>query len=139
MADDPNLAALEHLYRRWSETKGGTADEILELFDEEVEMRSVLSPDVPDEVSGTHFRRAQAAEYFAGLLRDWEMLSWDVERFIGGGDDIVMVGRCAWRNRATGNVIDTPKVDIFHFENGKVKQFTEMYDSLGFARALGAI
>ena len=139
MTDNPNVAVLEHAYRRWSETKGGTADEIIALFDDEVEMRSVLSPDVPHEISGVHLRKSRAADYFAGLLRDWEMLSWDVDRFIADGDDVVMVGRCAWRNRDNGNVVDTAKVDVWHFENGKVTQFLEMYDSLGFVRALGAV
>jgi ketosteroid isomerase-like protein len=137
MTDNPHLPVLEHAYRRWNETKGGSFEEILDLFDDEVEMRSVLSPDIPHEVSGTHRTKAEAVNYFAGLARDWEMLAYDVDRFIADGDDIVMVGRCAWRNRATGNVVDTPKVDIWHFENGKITQFLEMFDSLGFVRALG--
>ena len=135
-----NLAALEAVYARWSSTKGGNVEEILDLFDEEVEMRSALTPDVPDAVAGVHTHRAEAAQYFEGLLRDWEMLSYDVDRFIvgAGGDEIVMVGRCAWRNKANGNVADVPKVDIHTFRNGKVVRFQEVYDTLGFARALGA-
>jgi len=139
MTDNPNLPLLEHAYRRWSETKGGSAEELLELFDDEVEMRSVLTPDVPHEISGTHMHKAQAADYFTGLARDWEMLSYDVDRFICDNDDIVMVGRCAWRHRETGKVVDTPKVDVWHFKNGKVTQFLEMFDSLSFARAIGAV
>ena len=141
MIDNPNLAALEGAYARWSSTRGGNVDEILDLFDEEVEMHSALSADIPDAVAGIHLRREQAAEYFEGLLRDWEMLSYDVDRFIvdAAGDEIVMVGRCAWRNKATGNVVDTPKVDIHTFRNGKVVRFQEVYDTLGFARALGAV
>jgi uncharacterized protein len=141
MADNPDLATLESAYARWGETKGGNVAEILAMFDEEVEMHSALSPDVPDAVAGVHLRREQAAEYFEGLLRDWEMLSYDVDRFIVGenGEDIVMVGRCAWRNRATGKAVDTPKVDIHTFRNGKVVRFQEVYDTLGFARALGAV
>ena len=141
MTDNANLATLEGAYARWGETRGGNVAEILDMFDEEVEMHSALSSDVPDAVAGVHLRREQAAEYFEGLLRDWEMLSYDVDRFIVDekGDDIVMVGRCAWRNRATGNVVDTPKVDIHTFRNGKVVRFQEVYDTLGFARALGAV
>jgi len=139
MTDNPHLPVLEQAYRNWNETKGGSFEEILDLFADEVEMRSVLSPDIPHEVSGTHRTKAEAVNYFASLARDWEMLAYDVDRFIADGDDIVMVGRCAWRNRATGNVVDTPKVDIWHFENGKITQFLEMFDSLGFVQALGAV
>ena len=139
MTDNPHLPVLEQAYRNWNETKGGSFEEILDLFADEVEMRSVLSPDIPHEVSGTHRTKAEAVNYFASLARDWEMLAYDVDRFIADGDDIVMVGRCAWRNRATGKVVDTPKVDIWHFENGKITRFLEMFDSLGFVRALGAV
>src|SRR3954468_3744454 len=123
MTDNPNLAALEHLYNGWHETKGGNAAEILALFDEEVEMHSALSADVPSAVAGVKLSREEAAGYFEGLLRDWEMLSYTVERFIAGegGDVIVMVGRCAFRNKATGRVIDTPKIDVHTFnKQGKV-------------------
>lgn len=141
MSAEDNLATLKGAYERWHSTKGGNVDEILDMFDEEIEMRSALPADVDDPVAGTHVRREQAAEYFAGLLRDWEMISYDVDRFIVGedGDEIVMVGRCAWRNKATGRVVDTPKVDIHTFRGGKVVRFQEVYDTLGFARALGAV
>ena len=43
------------------------------------------------------------------------------------------------RNKATGRVVDTPKVDIHTFRDGKVVRFQEAYDTLGFARALGAV
>src|SRR5687768_5271867 len=109
------------------------------MFDDEIEMHSPLPDDVPDPIAGTKRRRDQAEQYFAGLLRDWEMVSFEVERLIDGGDDIVMVGRCAWRNKATGRVVESPKVDIHSFRDGKVVRFQEVFDTLGFARALGAV
>ena len=142
MADrDSNLATLQGVYARWHSTRGGNVDEILDMFDDEIEMHSARSADVDDPVSGVHIHREQAAEYFNGLLRDWEMISYDVDRFIvgEGGDEIVMVGRCAWRNKATGKAVDMPKVDIHTFRDGKVVRFQEVYDTLGFARALGAV
>lgn len=134
-----NAAALEHAYARWSETKGGSAAEVLELFDERVEMRSVLTDDLPSDLAGVHVDKAQAAEYFAALARDWEMIYWDTYQVIADGDDVVVVSRCAWRNRATGREVDTPKADIWHFENGRATRFTELFDTLAFARALGAV
>jgi uncharacterized protein len=141
MTDNSNLERLRGAYARWGGTKGGNVDEIIDLFDDEIEMHSALPADVDDPVAGTHVRREQATQYFEGLLRDWEMISFDVDRFIvgEGGDEIVMVGRCAYRNKATGNVVDTPKVDIHTFKGGKVVRFQEVYDTLGFARALGAV
>ncbi|HYJ82206.1 MAG TPA: nuclear transport factor 2 family protein [Allosphingosinicella sp.] len=140
--NNPHVAALREAYRRWRDTKGGSADEILALFDDRVEMRSVLDPALPSELAGTHRDRREAAEYFEALARDWEMLDYVVDQFIADGeygDDVVMIGRCAWRHRATGAVVDSPKVDIWHFEFGKVTRFTELFDSLAFARAVGAV
>jgi len=134
-----NVTALDRAYARWSETKGGCADEVLALFDDRVEMRSILAAELPSELAGAHASKEQAADYFAALARDWEMLYFDVYQFIADGDDVVMVGRCAWRSRATGAEVDTPKVDIWHFENGRATRFMEMFDSLAFARAVGAV
>ena len=136
---NPNAAALERLYARWNETKGGASDEVLELLDDQVEMRSVLAQEMPSELAGHKVSKAQAAGYFEALGRDWEMLFFDAYQFIAEGDDVVMIGRCAWRHRETGQEVDTPKVDIWHFENGKATRFFEMFDSLAFARAIGAI
>jgi ketosteroid isomerase-like protein len=135
---NPNVAALQATYRRWSDTRGGSAPEVLDLFAEEIEMRSVLDSGMPGELGGTHRSRAEAADYFAALSRDWEMLYYDVERFIAEGDEVVMVGRCGYRNKATGREVHTPKVDLWHFENGRATRFSEYYDTLGLATAADA-
>jgi uncharacterized protein len=141
--DNPHVVALRHAYRRWRDTKGGCADEILALFDDKIEMRSVLSPeDVPSELAGRHVTKAEAAEYFAALARDWEMVDYVVDQFVADGEygeDVVAIGRCEWRHRGTGTVVGSPKVDIWRFEFGKATRFTEMFDSLAFARAVGAV
>ncbi len=134
-----NLAALERAYARWSESKGKSPEAFLALLADGVEMRSVLSPEVPDDLAANRRSKPEAREYFAVLARDWEMISYDVDRFVGDGDDIVMVGRCHWRHRATGSEVNSPKVDIWHFEGGKATSFLEMFDSLGFARAVGIV
>ena len=127
---------LRDAYALWSESKGLASEQWHDIFGEELEMRSVLSPDLPDDLAAVRFSRTGAFEYFATLARDWEMISFDCDRFVDGGDDVVMVGRCAWRNRATGKIVDTPKVDIWRFENGRAVDFLEMFDSLAFMRAI---
>jgi ketosteroid isomerase-like protein len=138
MVSNPNVTTLVGLYARWGATKGGNVDEVLDLLDDEVEMRSVLSPDLPVPIAGTHRSKAGARDYFTALLREWEMVDWQCHRFIADGDDVVMVGRCHWRSRETGAEVDSQKVDVWHFENGKATRFLEMFDSLAFATAVGA-
>lgn len=127
---------LKEAYAAWSQSKG-TDYQWLELLADDVEMRSVLSPDVPDDFAAAPRRgRAGAMEYVQTLSRDWEMVDFEPQRFIDGGDDVVMVGRCAWRNRATGRLVDTPKVDVWRFRDGRAVSLLEMFDSLAFMRAI---
>ena len=136
-----NLAALEDAYARWAETKGGNVDEILELMDEDIVMDSVLPPELPLEISGTHSRKDGVAAYFRGLLEEWEMVDWGVDRFIAdaAGEDIVMIGHCHWRHRASGEEVRSPKIDVWHFADGKATRFYEMFDTLAFARTAGLL
>jgi ketosteroid isomerase-like protein len=127
---------LKQAYATWSASKGMASDQWFDLFADQIEMRSVLAPDVPDDLAAHRFSRSGAMEYFQTLGRDWEMIEFEPERFIDGGDDVAMIGRCAWRNRATGKVVDTPKVDIWHYADGKAVTFLEMFDSLAFMRAI---
>src|SRR5687768_15463144 len=139
MVDVLQLSPMDRLreaYADWSESKGRSVDQWMELLGDEIEMRSILSPDLPDDLAAHRVSKAAALEYFSTLSRDWEMISFDCDRFIADKDDVVMVGRCAWRNRATGKIVDTPKVDIWHFENGRAVTFMEMFDSLAFMRAI---
>ena len=135
--DDPTPAArLSEAYALWSESGGTRSDHWIALLSDTIEMRSVLTPDLPDDLAADRRSLAGALEYFQTVARDWEMIHFTVESFVDGGDDVVMVGRCAWRNRATSRVVDTPKVDVWHFEDGKAVRFLEMFDSLAFVRAI---
>jgi len=68
-------------------------------------------------------------------MRDWTMVSHAMEDFIAEGDRVVAVGQMSWRNRATGKVVETPKVDIWTFRDGKAVAFAEYYDT---ARTIAA-
>src|SRR3954467_5428091 len=129
-------ARLRHAYALWAESGGTRSDQWIDLLSDMIEMRTVLTPDLPDELAASRRTLSGALEYFQTVARDWEMIHFTVDRFVDGGDDVVMVGRCGWRNRATGRIVDTPKVDVWHFESGKAVTFLEMFDSLGFVRAI---
>jgi len=127
---------LREAYALWSDSKGATSGHWLALLGDEIEMRSVLTPDLPDELAAIRHSRLEASDYFQTIARDWEMIEFTVQRMVDGGDDVVMIGRCAWRNRATDVVVETPKVDVWRFAGGRAVSFLEMFDSLAFARAL---
>jgi len=136
---DLPLDKLADAYRKWRETKGANVDQVLGLMADEIEMRSILEPNVPHELARTHRSREDAKAYFQSLFDDWEMIDFPQEKIVADGDTVVWIGRCSWRNRHDGKEIDTPKVDVWTFRNGKAIRFFEMFDSLGFARVTGLI
>ena len=136
---DVPLNELQDAYRSWRESKGANVDQVLDLFDEQVEMHSVLEPAVHHELARVQRSREDARNYFKALLDDWEMIDFPQEKIVGDGDTVVWIGRCSWRNKHDGKVIDTPKIDVWTFHDGKAVRFFEMFDSLGFAKAASLI
>ncbi len=67
------------------------------------------------------------------------MIDFPQERIVAEGDTIVWIGRCAWRHRRTGQELDTPKIDVWTFRDGKAVRYFEMFDSLAFVRTAGLI
>lgn len=131
-----NLAALKYAYARWSETKGASTDSFVEMFKDRLDRQSMLGPDLPDDPAAHPVSEAEARDYFRVVGCDWQMVAFSADRFITDNDDIVMFGRCHWRHRRTGREVDSPKVDVWHFEDGKAVSFIEMFNSLAFIRAV---
>ena len=125
---DVPIEELKLAYTNWRETKGGNLDQVLGLFDDRIEMHSVLEPNVQHELARVQHSREDTKSYFRELLDNWEMIDFPTERI-----------RCHWRNKLDGKEIDTPKIDVWTFRNGKAVRFFEMFDSLGFARAASLI
>ena len=138
---DPDLPIdqVTDAYRTWRESRGKNVDEVIDMMADEIEMRSVLDPGLPDDLAADRKTRKEAREYFEILSRDWEMIDYPEDKIVADGDTVVWIGRCHWRHRPTGREINSPKVDIWTFRDGKAVKFMEMFDSLGFASTTGLI
>ena len=112
---------------------------MLGLFDDQIEMHSVLEPNVQHELARVQRSREDTKNYFRELLDNWEMVDFPTEKIVADGDTVVWIGRCHWRNKHDGKELNTPKIDVWTFRNGKAVRFFEMFDSLGFARAASLI
>jgi ketosteroid isomerase-like protein len=138
---DPDLPLdqLKSAYENWRATKGGNLDEVLNLFDDQIEMHSVLEPNVQHELARVQVSREDTKKYFSELLDNWQMIDFPTEKILADGNTVVWIGRCHWRNKHDGNELETPKIDVWKFRNGKAVRFFEMFDSLGFAKAASLI
>lgn len=70
------------------------------------------------------------------LTNDRAMIDYVVDHYVAQDDRVVVIGHTAWRNKRTNKVTDTPKVDVWRFdESGKAIEFFEYYDTAGIVAA----
>ena len=131
MADEArNVEMLKAAYRRWSESKGASADEWMKICHENIDFGSIAQGAAPKVQYLTAYSSRDALkDYFDGLSRDWEMVDWVTEEFIAQGDRVVVLSQCTWRYKRTGKVVSTPKADAWRFAGGKAVEYFEYYDT----------
>ena len=128
-AEDDNVNILKGAYAQWAALKAADCSCWMSIAADDILMQSLASGRHPLPFTETRSGKDQLLAYFSGLTSDWEMLSYDVNEYIAQGDRVVAIARTAWRNRATGKVADTPKIDLWRFHDGKVVELAEFYDT----------
>ena len=126
-------------YEHWEQSRGGDPEPFLALVGEDFTMASVLDPPDLHELARDHVGLDRVRDYFAALDADWEMIDFPTEQVVEQGDTVVWIGRCSWRNRHTGAVAATPKVDIWTFRDGRAVRMFVMFDTLAFVRGAGML
>ena len=125
-----NLQILKNVYAEWNETKGRSRQRWLDLMAANVTFISLAAGRPGMEFTKECHSIEEVKEYFAGLDREWQMIHYTPEEFIEQDDRIVMRGSCSFKSKINGDkTFETPKVDIIHFENGKIRRFYEFYDT----------
>ena len=133
-----NVAILKEAYRRWSDSRGGSADHWVSICDENLKFGSIAEPLAGVDYMTSYRRREDIGQYFAGLARDWEMIEYRVDHFVAQGDRVVMLGHCSWRAKESGKVVSTPKCDSWRFADGKAVEFYEYFDTAQVMQAMAA-
>lgn len=129
-----NTNLLKDAYRRWSETQGDP-EIFLALADPGIKFGSIPRGEAPLNFAKTYDSRDALREYFDGLHAGWTMEHYKMDEYVAQGDYVVARGTCAWRNRQTGKLADTPKVDFWRFQDGKAIEFYEYFDTARVAAA----
>ena len=133
--DQRNVDSLQELYRLWKLSKGTSTRPWLDLLADRVVFRSTGAGDPAIGFARDAVEPKEVEQYFADLARNWEMLEFEVESMTAQGDRIAVLSRCSWRNRHTGKASSTMKADFFRFENGRVIEFAELFDTAGAVAA----
>lgn len=124
-----NKAVLQAAYRKWHDSRGGSVDHWMEIVAEDIDFGSLAEGAAPMEFTAPISGRDRLATYFNGLLDGWKMDHYTIDTIVAEGDYAVAIGSTKWRNKASGKVLDTPKVDVWQFKDGKAVKFYEYFDT----------
>ncbi|MGI9407787.1 MAG: nuclear transport factor 2 family protein [Hyphomicrobiaceae bacterium] len=127
---EKNTETLKRCYARWHESKGDSVEDWMEILDDQVDFRSLAM----GSGSGAEFTSPLSSKtavkgYFDGLLEQWQMIHYTVDDYVAEGDMVCAIGSTAWTHKGTGKTVDTPKVDVWRFRDGKAVAFFEFYDT----------
>ena len=129
MADEKrNVEILKAAYSAWHKSKG-EANVWLDILADHVDWGSLANGQPGLEFSRPRASKKDVVGYFAELAKDWSMEFYHVNEYVAQGNRVVAIGECSWTHRRTGKTATIPKVDIWLFEEGKVTQFMEYYDT----------
>ena len=129
MPTEKNVALLKAAYRDWEQSKGTNADCWLQILSDNIVLKSLGDGRPGLEFSQERRGKADVGLYLAGLAESWQMVFYRTDEFIAQGDRVAVLSACAWRHRVTGAEVQTPKVDIWRFRNGKIVEFYEFFDT----------
>jgi ketosteroid isomerase-like protein len=116
-------------YRAWDRGKGTTAEQFLSLMAEDGSFRSIGAGAEPMSFTRDHSTKDKIRAYFKGLEQDWSMIFYNVRMFLVQGSTVAVVCECAWKQKHTGKVVHTPKLDILRVKGGKIADFFEFFDN----------
>lgn len=135
---ESNTDILRHCYGKWDQTKGGSVDDWMAIMAEEIDFRSLAMGRDPSVSFTTPCGcKAEVRGYMDGLLKEWEMIHYTVDDYVEQNGMVCAIGSTAWKHKGTGNRVDTPKMDFYRFEDGKVVAFYEFYDTAALIKGAG--
>lgn len=138
MSTQDTISTLKEIYRLWSNGDQEAVSMLLDNLSDDVNWCSIA-----DGCKGAEFTRerngvAGVQSYFEELSNDWEMIHFTVDEFVCEGERVVMLGSCGWRHRASGNSIETPKIDVWKIKDNKIAEFREFYDTAKMMQIVAA-
>ena len=129
MPTNSNLERLKAAYKAWHDTKGTSTTAWMDLFADSVAICSTGAPVQAMAFAADRKSKQGAVEYFSKLLDTWSMVHWSPATFVADGDRIAMFGTCGWTNKATGKTAEVRIAHLWQFQNGKVTDVEEIFDT----------
>ena len=133
-----NVQNLKDAYKAWHDTKGGSAQTWLDLMHDHVTYHTMF-----EKAAGLNFAKdgttkEDVVAYLSGIFDEWNMIHWTAEDFVTEGNQVAVFGYCAFRNKATQNIAQVRVGHLWTFEDDKIMDFIEIFDSARAAAAATA-
>ncbi|MEM7478842.1 MAG: nuclear transport factor 2 family protein, partial [Planctomycetota bacterium] len=74
-------------------------------------------------------------EYFQDIALDWELVDLKIHHITAQDDRVIAYGTGQWKHNHTRRLVTTDKVDIFRIVDGKIVEFTELFDTAAVVAA----
>ena len=130
-----NVEALRGAYEAWIQSRGRSVEEWIKIASPEIALRSLADEHDDGRFGAVPAGHAGLRKYLTDLVTHWIMESYDVDRFIAEGDEVVAVVSTAWRNRVTNKRVACPMVDVWTFKDGLAIAVLELFDTAAMVAA----
>ena len=126
-----NLDRLKEAFASWHEKKGSpeAIDKWMALFGETCRFQSLGDDQSELTFINAAQSKAEVRGFFEGLTSALRMIHYTPWFFIEQGDRIAVLGQTGWSNPATGAKAETMIATFWRFENGKIVELYQLYDT----------
>ncbi len=127
--ESENVGILRDAYDTWANSKAANIDCWVSIVADDARLTSLADGARSLRFTSARSGRSEIIDYLKGLTADWEMIFYRIDEYVAQGERVVAIGATSWRNKRTGKIVVTPKVDLWRMRVGKVVQFSEFYDT----------
>lgn len=130
MSEQANISLLKQAYAAYDK---GDIQTLLSLLAQDIEWELPEVEGIP--FTGKRHGLAQVSDFFRILAECQEPREFKPDRFIGQGDQVVVLGHGAYTVKATGAEYSDDWCHVFSIAGGKIASFKEYFDSNKAAQA----
>jgi ketosteroid isomerase-like protein len=123
MSGQDKVSLVQEVYEDFGK---GDIQALLALCTDDIEWVHPSLENLP--VTGTWHGREQVGEFFKALSETQEPQQFQPHEYITQDDKVVVLGRYAWRQKATGSDFESDWVHVFTIRDGKLENFREYSD-----------
>lgn len=130
MADNQNISTVKKIYGYFGT---GNINGVIETLTDDILW--IIPPIKNYPPSGTHKGKDEVDNFFKSLGQYVDILTFEPTDFASNDNLVYVRGSYKFKVKKNGNIISSDWVEVFTFDNGKIKQYEEYADTAAFQNA----